>query len=118
MTRLLFALTLGLTATSAVAATWPWENPAPEKPSLYCKGLVVGGLASNQLSGTSRTDLWLAWNYVLETDIPGEVVASNEYQEGWAQLHNAPDPAAATAALQKANGDCGLGRSGHEITGW
>jgi hypothetical protein len=118
MTRILLALTLSLTAATASATTWPWQDPAPKEPPEYCKGLVIGGLASKQVSGTSRTDLWLAWNYVIRSGALDQTVAASEYQQGRAQFEQVADAAAAAAVLEKSDGDCGLGRTGHQITGW
>lgn len=118
MTKILLAITLAFTAATASAANWPWENPAPEEPLDYCKGFVVGGLASNKVSGISRTDLWLAWSYAIRSGPVGQAVASSEFQTGLAKFQNVPDGTAATTIVQEADGGCGLGRSGFEITGW
>ncbi len=118
MTKILLALALTLTAASASATNWPWQSPAPQEPPQYCKGFVVGGLASNVVSGVSRTDLWLAWSYVIRSGNKDQTVAATEYQAGREQFQNVADATAATSILQQADGDCGLGRSGHEITGW
>jgi len=118
MTRILLALTLTLAAASAGATTWPWQEPVSKAPPEYCKGLVIGGLSSRQVSGTSRTDLWLAWNYVIRSGALDPAVAASEYQQGRAQFDQVADAAAASAVLQNSDGDCGLGRSGHQITGW
>jgi hypothetical protein len=118
MTRILLALTLTLAAASAGATTWPWQEPVPTEPPEYCKGLVIGGLASKQVSGTSRTDLWLAWNYVIRSGALDQAVAGSEFQQGRAQFDQVADAAAGAAVLQKSDGNCGLGRSGHQITGW
>jgi hypothetical protein len=119
MTRIIAALIMTLTAASASAATWPWQDPAPKEPPQYCRGFVVGGLASTAASGMSRTDLWLAWNYINSLqDATEQTVEANEYQAGHKQFQNVADAATADSILQKADGDCGLGRSGLEITGW
>ena len=118
MTKILLALTLILTAATASAMNWPWEDPAPKEPLDYCKGFVVGGLASKQVSGMFRTDLWLAWSYAIRSGPVGQAVASSEFQTGLAKFQNVPDDSAATTIVQEADGDCGLGRSGLEITGW
>jgi hypothetical protein len=120
MTRTLLALTftLALASASAGAATWPWQEPVSQEPPEYCKGLVISGLASKQVSGTSRTELWLAWNYVIRSGALDQTVAASEYQQGRAQFDQVADAAAAEAVLQQSDGDCGLGRSGHQITGW
>lgn len=118
MTRVLLAVTLTLAAASAGATTWPWQEPVSKEPPEYCKGLVIGGLASRQVSGTSRTDLWLAWNYVIRSSALDQTVAGSEFQQGRAQFDQVADAAAAAAVLQKSDGNCGLGRSDHQITGW
>ncbi len=118
MTRILLAFTFTLAATSAGATTWPWQEPVSKEPPEYCKGLVIGGLASRQVSGTSRTDLWLAWNYVIRSGALDQTGADSAFQQGRAQFDQIADAAAAAAVLQKSDGDCGLGRSGHQITGW
>ena len=118
MTRILLVLFLMLSAASAGATTWPWEEPTPDEPPQYCKGLVVGGLASKATSGMSRTELWLAWNYVIRSSNMDQTVAVNEYQEGLQKFQNVADATAAASILQQADGECGLGRSGHEVTGW
>lgn len=118
MKRILLALTLTCTAATAGAATWPWQDPVSDKPLEYCMGLVIGGLASTQASGTSRTDLWLAWNYVIRSGALDQTVAQSEFQQGRAQFEQVADAAAAAAVLQNSDGNCGLGRSGLQITGW
>jgi hypothetical protein len=118
MTRALMSFILVLAATSAGATTWPWQAPADGQAPEYCKGLVVGGLGSHQVSGMSRTDLWLAWNYVIRSGALDQTAAASEFQAGLAQFQNAPDAASAASILQQADGSCGLGRTGHQITGW
>ncbi len=118
MNKILIALILGFTTAGASAMTWPWEETAPTLPSEYCKGLVVGGLASNEVSGMSRTDLWLAWNYVIRSGAMEQNVAADEYQAGRGKFQNVTDTAAGASIVQDADGNCGLGRSGLQITGW
>ncbi len=119
MTRTLIAVMLALASASASALEWPWQSTAAgQQAPEYCKGLVVGGLGSRQVSGTSRTDLWLAWSYVIRSGALGQTAAANEFQAGLQQFQNAPDAAAAASILQQADGDCGLGRTGLQITGW
>ncbi len=118
MTRLLLAFLLTLATAGASAMNWPWQDPAPQEPPEYCKGFVVGGLASREVSGMSRTDLWLAWSYVIRTGIVDTTIASTEFQAGLDQFQHVADASAAEAIVRKADGNCGLGRSGLEITGW
>ncbi|MEZ5503423.1 MAG: hypothetical protein R3E50_12525 [Halioglobus sp.] len=118
MTRLLLACILSLSAAGAFAVDWPWQDAPLAKPPEYCKGLVVGGLLSKQVSGMSRTDLWLAWSYVIRSGALGHKDAVDDYRAGLQQFESAPDAAAAQSILQQADGECGLGRTGLQITGW
>lgn len=118
MTRTLLALILALNAVGASALDWPWQEPALGKTPEYCKGFVVGGLASKQVAGTSRTALWLAWSYGIRSGFLHQNESTNEFQAGLDQLQNAPDPATAESILQQSDGYCGLGRTGCQITGW
>jgi hypothetical protein len=120
MNKLFFAVILSVTAVSAGASNWPWDNTEPQQPPQYCMGFVVGGLASNQVSGMSRTDLWLAWSYVIRSGALEQTVDATQsvYQQGREKFQNVADNAAATSIVQNADGDCGLGRSGLQITGW
>jgi len=118
MNRALITLILLLASTAASAVEWPWQNPVDGKPPEYCKGLVVGGLGSRHVEGMSRTDLWLAWSYVIRSGALGQTAAANEFQAGLEQFQNAPDTATAESILQQADGNCGLGRTGLQITGW
>ena len=78
---------------------------------------MVGGLGSKRVGGMSRTDLWLTWSYVIRSWALDQTAAANEFQAGLEQFQNAPDAATAESILQKAHGDCGLGRTGYQITG-
>ena len=118
MTRTLITLILTLATASASAVEWPWQDPAVGKPPEYCKGFVVGGLGSKQVAGISRTDLWLAWSYVIRSGGLSQRAAQNEFQAGLEQFQTVADAAAAESILQQADGNCGIGRTGHQITGW
>ena len=118
MTRTLVILILSLACASAGAVEWPWQDSAVGKPPEYCKGFVVGGLGSRQVEGMSRTDLWLAWSYVIRSGGLSQSTAQNEFQAGLEQFQTVADAAAAESILQQADGNCGLGRTGHQITGW
>jgi len=117
MTRFLFILLLITTATSANAANWPWQDSPVERPD-YCKGFVTSGLSSSQSAGTSRTALWLAWNYLLRSTTVGESYESEASHAGQAQFTALLDSGDVASILNDADGTCGLGRSGRQITGW
>ena len=119
MNRTMLAVLLTLLATHASALEWPWEAPvvtqqAPE----YCKGFVVGGLESKQVSGVDRTDLWLAWSYNIRSGALNQTADTNGFQSGLEKFQNTADGATANAIVQQADGECGLGRTGLQITGW
>lgn len=126
--------------TTAGAVDWPWQTATPAEPLEYCRGFVAGGLDSKLISGMSRTELWLAWSYVIKTDftaakgadvatgnvaidgstsnVASTALASNEYQSGVAQFSKLANATSAETILHDKTGDCGIGRSGHQITGW
>ena len=118
MKKFALPLILALTAGNAVAMDLPWDDPVPVQQPQYCKGFVVSGLDSKLVSGMSRTELWLAWNYLIREGAaqPGE--PAGDYQAGRNAFGSASDTAAADAILLDANGNCGLGRTGHQVTGW
>ena len=118
MKRALLTLILCLACPSVSAADWLSQNSTAEAPSDYCMGFLVGGLASNQVAGMSRADLWLAWSYIIRSGALEQSAGIKEYKSGQEQFQNAPDAPAAESILQKAQGECGLGRTGHQITGW
>ena len=117
MIRFPLILVLTVTATSASAVNWPGQNSPVERPN-YCKGFVLSGLSSTQAAGSSRTSLWLAWNYLIRSTPVGESYASDDFNAGHAQFTAMLDSADATSILDDADGTCGLGRSGLQVTGW
>lgn len=118
MNRLLPAALLALTCNVALAAGMPWQEPALGQSPEYCMGLVVGGLSSKKVGGMDRSELWQAWSYLIRGGALEHVTASSEYNSGLALFNDAADTDAATAILEEAMGDCGLGRSNLQITGW
>lgn len=121
MIRILLAIVLGLASVSASAVEWPWdEAPVSAHSPEYCKGFVAGGLASKELRGLPRIDLWQAWSYAIRSGALHFKGASQEYVAGLDQWKTVANTASAESTLQVAlaDGDCGLGRSGHQITGW
>jgi hypothetical protein len=117
MTRFLLILALTVTATSASAASWPWQSSSVERPD-YCKGFILSGLTSTQAEGSSRSDLWLAWNYLVRTSAVGGGYGTDEYKAGHAQFTSMLDSADVASILDDVDGTCGLGRSGRQVTGW
>jgi hypothetical protein len=118
MTRKFLTLIFAFTAASASAIDLPWQHSTISETPEYCKGFVTGGLASQEVAGASRIDLWLAWNYVIRSGTLNYHAAKDEYQSGRDQFQNTQGTATAQSVVQKADGECGLGRTGHQITGW
>lgn len=117
MIRALLIATLTITAASATAANWPWQHSPVDRPD-YCKGFVAAALASTQAAGMSRSDLWLAWNYLLRSTSVGAGYKSDEWNAGQAQFTALLDSSDIASVLRDADGSCGLGRSGLQVTGW
>lgn len=118
MKKLLSALILCAACSNANAAGWPWTY-TDSSPADYCLGFIAGGLSSYDISGMSRTELWQAWSYLIRSGAmnPAEIEDDN-FNAGKAKFDDAPNAAAAVAVLNDQQGDCGLGRSRHQITGW
>lgn len=118
MTRTFLAVTLTVISATASATNWPWQDSTVVEPPGYCKGFVLSGLESRLVGGMSRADLWLAWSYLIRSGAIEPRARGKEYQAGLEQFQSVADTAAAESILQNARGECGLGRSGHQITGW
>jgi hypothetical protein len=110
MFRFLLAPILALTACSASAANWPWQDP-PEERLDYCKGFVISGLASSDMESRSRVNLWLAWNYIIRTTEDGAGATGPDFQLGRDQFKTLADADNITAILEEADSTCAFGRS-------
>lgn len=117
MTRVLFFVLLTSLSTTAAAFQWPWSETSVERVD-YCKGFIIGGLSSNQVAGVSRTDLWLAWNYLIRMGMPAKDIVVAEYTQGRDNFPAGMQLADVTALLDDTAEDCGRGRSGRQVTGW
>ena len=118
MRKLLPALLLCAACSNANASDWGWGTYSDTSSTDFCVGFVVGGLSSYDVSGMSRTELWQAWSYLIRSGAMSEIDIDNDFKVGKAKFDNAPDASAAAIVLEDQQGDCGLGRSGHQITGW
>ena len=117
MIRTILAFTLAAAAASANAVDWTWQDKPEERPH-YCKGFVVSGLAADEVAGSQRTELWLAWNFLIRSSALQKSTGTPEFQAGYEEFGSELDPAMAQATVADADGSCGLGRKGHQITGW
>ena len=119
MTRYLASLTLALACGitgNAMAASWPWEGSAQDDLA-FCKGLVIGGLDSRVISDTDRTELWLAWSYLVRSGAV-QVDVGDAFTAGADQFAATLDDTTVQANLDKADQTCGIRRSDRQITGW
>ncbi len=117
MIRILLAASLLVGSVHAAAFNWPWSDTPPEELA-YCKGFVIGGLSSDKPADVYRTELWLAWNYLVRA---GAVDHSDDvagFKNGRGRIDESMDAAAVRTVLDDADGECGLGRSGRQVTGW
>ncbi|MEM9256889.1 MAG: hypothetical protein AAGA91_15690 [Pseudomonadota bacterium] len=115
--RLIGGLLLAMAGAQTMAWECPWADNTEQRPE-YCRGFVLGGLDSQKVVGSDRTELWLAYNYQVRTQ---GVLYSDTEQEYWAGRNQFPadlSPDAARALVTETEGQCGLGRSGHQVTGW
>ena len=117
MNRIVLILILASAAANASATGWPAQSSTEEQLN-YCRGFVTGGLASKEVGSVSRVDLWLAWSYVIRSGAMSPHADGQEYQTGRDQFKSVATDADAQSIIQHADRDCGLGRSGHQVTGW
>ena len=117
MHKFLPVFILAISTASANAATWPWQDTT-EVPIDYCKGFVIGGLNSTTAEGPYRTDLWLAWNYLVRSAPGHKSAGTDDYQAGHEQFKQTQDAVQAQSLVDEAKGSCGLGRKGLQVTGW
>ena len=117
MIRIFAVAALMLVSGSVSAFNWPWSD-TPEERLAYCKGFVTGGLASNQAAEVQRTQLWLAWSYLIRSGAVDHSADIAGYDAGRGQFPAGLDAASVTALLDDASGECGLGRRGRQVTGW
>ena len=68
--------------------------------------------------GVDRTQLWLAWNYLVRDGAVGEAGRSQDYPAGANRFASVADAGAAHDLVTSEYGDCGLGRTGYAVTGW
>ena len=119
MIRTIAVAALMLISGSVSALNWPWtDTDIPEEQMAYCKGFVVGGLASYESAQVQRTDLWLAWSYLIRSGGVDHIAGTEDYGTGRDQFPVGLDAPSVTALLDDKSGECGLGRKGHQVTGW
>ena len=118
MNKFLATVLLSLACASANAASAPWQQSVPGESSDFCLGLVLGGLASKQVGGMSRSELWQAWNYLIRSGALHQMSLTEDFKTGQSRFQNAADTESAATVFKDAKGDCGIGRMGYQITGW
>lgn len=106
-----------LLASAGAGAAWPWQSQSGFNAA-WCKGFVAAGLASKQVQQKDRTALWLAWNYTIRQGAAGQLQDVATYQQGAASFGADMTAGQVQNVLDQASGQCGLGRSGFQVTGW
>ncbi|MCB1845338.1 MAG: hypothetical protein KDI09_20385 [Halioglobus sp.] len=106
-----------LLGSAGAGAAWPWQAQTGFDAA-WCKGFVAAGLASEQVADDDRTALWLAWNYTIRHGAAGQLEDIAAYREGAARFAADMTAEQVQTVLDQADGDCGLGRSGYQVTGW
>ena len=107
MKRLILALVMFTPAVHAF--DWPWSEHK-DPPGNHCVGFLGSGLADDQVTGWSRTQLWLAWGRATRDGLPQDASFKEYYQAGSDQFDALVGTSQAPDLLELAEGECGLDR--------
>ncbi len=118
MKKIFITTFLSLACANAGAVNWPGQATNPGQSWDYCMGLVLGGLDSNKVGGMSRSELWQAWSFLIRSGALEQISPTDDYKAGLARFGEATDADSAETILEDVMGECGIGRTGHQITGW
>lgn len=107
-----FALIFLLVSASANTLAWqfPWQEPPPERID-YCRGFLLKGLGEFPVEGLSRTQLWLAWNEVINATSLERDRKMDEVEAGKAFFTSMLDSGDIQAILDEADTTCAMGTS-------
>lgn len=107
-----FALVLLLVTASTNALAWqlPWQEPPPERID-YCRGFLLKGLGAFPVEGLSRTQLWLAWNEVINATSLERDRKLEEVAAGKEFFTSMLDSGNIQAILDEADTTCAMGTS-------
>ena len=113
MKRTIALALLGTTlALPAQAMEWPWQSQQDTRYG-FCKGFVMAGLASDQMSNTSRTNLWLTWNYINRAELPKGSISETDFAEGREQFNSLIASGNHQSIRDISDSECYLGRRRH-----
>jgi len=97
-------------ASPAGAFDWPWQTQTRGDYG-YCKGFISAGLATFPMKGLSRTQLWLAWNQVIQAGYVKTDPGDAQYSEGKSKFDTLLAASDTQSLVDIANGECDLGDS-------
>jgi hypothetical protein len=107
-----FALIVLLFTASSSALAWqlPWQEKPPERID-YCRGFLLKSLGAFPVEGLSRTQLWLAWNEVINATSLERERKMDEVDAGKAFFTSNLDSGNIQAILDEADTTCAMGTS-------
>ena len=117
MCRIIVAALFLASANVSMAFDWPGAEPKIDEVE-YCKGLLTAGLSSRTPAGDQRTELWLGWNHLVRDAGVGYEKNPEQFRLGREGFADADSQEAVEDILQQGRRDCGLGRSGLQVTGF
>ena len=96
----------------AQAFNWPWQSQADTNYG-FCNGFVKAGLQEDQIASSSRTDLWLTWNYINRSSMPEGGVLETDFQQGVDRLNTLVANNDFEGIREIKESQCYLGRNNH-----
>ena len=103
-------------ALPAQAFEWPWQSSGDVNYG-FCKGFAMAGLANDQIASSSRTDLWLTWNYIGRTLSPDGGISETDFEEGRDHFLALITAADFDSIREVKESQCYLGRNNHSPEG-
>ena len=110
MSRFILVLLLFTGSSSALAWQLPWQETPPERID-YCRGFLLKSLGAFPVEGLSRTQLWLAWNEVINATSLERARNMDEVDAGRAFFTSNLDSGNIQAILEEADTTCAMGTS-------
>ena len=103
-------LIIALVCLPAQAIDWPWQEQGEVRYD-FCRGFTVASLNQSELGELSRTNLWLAWNYIVRQGPDALSLEAPDYLAGLEQLSSLVSSGDMQGIETIADGDCALGRN-------
>jgi len=117
MKRMLFpVLFTAAFALPAQAVDWPWQSQGDTNYG-FCKGFALAGLANNQIGSSSRTDLWLTWNYIGRAEMPEGGISETDLEQGKDRFLTLIASGDFESIREVKESQCYLGRNNHSPEG-